>query len=321
MRLLLTAIGRRVELIRHLKENFEVIGVDCSNLNAGKDFVDKFYKIPKVTEENYVDNLIDICKREKIDVIVPLFENEFNILDEARERFAKINTLLLLSSKEVLEICNNKMKTFCYFSNKNIVVPKVYEIIEIEKIIKSKSIECFPLIIKPSCGMGSRGVFKINNIKELEFFKSYVKDGIIQQFISGTEYTVDVLVDLSGKPVYIIPRERIEVKAGEVVKSATVKDSQIIEETKKVLSALREINKDGLTTAGPLTIQFIRDNNNKLYLLEINTRFGGGVTLSIKSGANYSKKIKDMINNVPLSYCDDFEELTMMRYEEAVYIK
>ncbi len=72
MNLLLTSIGKRIELIEHLKSRFRVIGADASGLNAAKRFVDSFYHIPKCHEDGYVDALLSICEREAVLLLVPL---------------------------------------------------------------------------------------------------------------------------------------------------------------------------------------------------------------------------------------------------------
>lgn len=322
MNLLLTSIGKRVQLIKHLKQSFNVIGVDAGELNPAKSFVDKFYKIPKANEDGYIESLLHICEEEKIKVIIPLYEGEFDILHNAREKFRNIGTLLLLSNEKILNICKDKQKTYEYFLNSEISNPKVYKEEEIQNILTYGDIDKLPLIIKPKDGMGSDGVYKINNLKELRFFKEYVSNGIVQEYIDGYEYTVDTLVDLNGNPIYIVPRRRLEVRSGEVVKSSTVKDEKIITETKKVIEYLNKLrDKKGLALMGPLTIQFFKKSNGEIYLLEINPRFGGGSPLSFEAGARYGERILEMLKGKQLEYIKDFNEITMLRYEEAVFEK
>lgn len=319
--MLLTSIGKRVQLIKHLKKSFKVVGVDAGELNAGKAFVDEFYKIPKAKESGYVDSLLDICKKEQIKVLIPLYEGEFEILHNARKRFNEIGTLVLLSNGEILEVCKDKRKTYEYFLNSEINLPKVYSEKEVQDIIIYGDINKLPLIIKPRNGMGSDGVFKINNLKELKFFKDYVEDGIIQEYIEGSEYTVDVITDLKGEPVYVVPRKRLEVRSGEVVKSSTCKDEKIINETLKVMRHLNKLrNSEKLGLLGPLTIQFFKKSNGEIYLLEINPRFGGGVPLSFEAGANYGQRILEMLRGEKLEYIENFKEIIMLRYEEANFI-
>lgn len=321
MNLLITSIGKRVQLIKHLKKSFTVVGVDAGELNPAKAFVHKFYKIPNAKGNGYIEAILDICKKEEIKVLIPLYEGEFEILHNAREKFENIGTLLFLSNNKILNICKDKIKTYKYFLNSEINIPKIYSEDEIQYIVTYGDIDKLPLIIKPKDGMGSNGVYKINSIKELIFFREYIKNGIVQEFLDGDEYTVDALVDLKGDPIYVVPRKRIEVRAGEVVKSSTVKDENIIDETIKVIEYLNKLrDKNGLGLTGPLTIQFFKKNDGKICLLEINPRFGGGVPLSFEAGADYGQKISEMIEGKNLEYIKDFKEITMLRYEDAVYL-
>jgi carbamoyl-phosphate synthase large subunit len=319
--ILITSIGKRVQLINHLKKNFKIIGVDAGDTNAGKYFVDEFYKIPKATQSDYICSLLKICVKEKVDLLVPLYEGEFEILNLARKQFEEIQVKVILSSSKVVEFCKDKRKTAKYFESFNIKNPKIYDENDVNAIIKSKDVSKFPLFIKPEDGMGSSDAFKINNIKELEFFKEYISKPIIQNCIIGEEYTVDCLVDLKGKPIYMIPRVRMEVRSGEVVKSRTVRDMSIIDEADKVIKALNELKDENNNGAiGPLTIQFFKTTENEIYLLEINPRFGGGVPLSFECGADYGKALVDMLENTKIDFENTFEIKTMLRFDDAIYI-
>lgn len=318
--LMITSIGKRVQLIEHLKKHFKIVGLDAGEINAARHFVDKFYKIPKAVEKDYINEILKICKSENADAIIPLYEGELSILNKFRDEFEKTNTKLILSNEKIIDICKDKNKTFKYFSKEHISTPYTYSQAEISNIINMNDESKFPMFIKPVDGMGSSHTFKISNFKELIFFKDYVKNGIIQECIVGDEYTVDTLVDFQGKPIYIVPRLRIEVRSGEVVKSKTINDKNIIKETLKIVELLNKLKDErGNSTCGPLTIQFFKTNENKIYLLEINPRFGGGVPLSFESGADYGKALYDMLDNKAIIFDNKFEEKIMLRYDEAVF--
>ncbi|MGN2369749.1 ATP-grasp domain-containing protein [Clostridium cagae] len=313
MKVLLTAIGKRVQLINHLKGSNDVIGVDCGDLAPAIQFVDKFYKIHKYNEKEYIDDLIKICKKEKVDLLIPLYEKEFSILCENRGKFKDVSTILLLSNKDIIEICNDKWKTYKFFLDNNINTPISYCKNDIEQFLECEKVKImqFPLIIKPRDGMGSSNVFKINSIKELEFFKEYVDNYIIQQYVDGIEYTIDVLCDLKGNVISIVPRERIEVRSGEVCKSKSVYDKRIINSTLDLCQKLKGI--------GPLTIQCILTKNNEIKFIEINPRFGGGVPLSFECGVDYGKFFNMFVEGKEASpIIGEFEQKTMLRYDEAV---
>lgn len=306
MNLLLTAIGKRIQLIKYLKNDFKVIGVDCSNLTPASYFVDKFYRVQKYYEEKYVDTLLDICKKEKIDILVPLFENEFSILDENRDEFREIGTYLMLSDKRVLDICKDKWTTYQFFIENNISTPKSY-------LNTHDCIDKFPLFIKPRQGMGSKHSYKINNIKELDFYFELIDNPIIQEYMEGTEFTIDCICDLEGNVISAVPRERIEVRSGEVSKSKTALDFDIINAVIDLCTKLKAI--------GPITIQCMKQNDGSIKFIEINPRFGGGVPLSFEAGVDYGQILKDIARgNDVKSIIGQFKEITMLRYDEAVFI-
>lgn len=315
MNVLMTAIGKRVQLIQHLKTRFRVIGTDVSPLNPAKKFADAFYLVPAYREPEYIKELLQICSREKVDLLIPLYELEFPKLCGARALFEAAGVKLLLSETEVIQICNDKYQTAAFFERCQIPAPKTYEQKELSGAEEHNW--KYPLIIKPLNGMGSEGVFKIQNRNELDFFLGYVEHPIVQECVQGTEYTIDVLCDFQGRPVYIVPRIRLEVRSGEVVKSRTCRQELVIRETTALLEKLNQEGK----VIGPMTIQcFVSEDLRSLHFIEINPRFGGGVPLSFEAGADYASAIKAMAEGKDVPYQEEgIRQLTMLRYDQAVF--
>lgn len=303
MNIMITSIGRRVQLIEHLKETFTVVGVDASSQNAARYFVDRFFVIPRCDEEGYINELLKIALENDVKLVLPLYEREFGILCDNRSLFEEKGIKILLSDREIIEICNDKMKTQEFF--------------EKEKILAPKLTEQAPAVVKPINGMGSQGVFIVNNNEELEAAKvlSY-SEYIIQEKISGTEYTIDVLCDFGGNVVAAVPRVRLEVRSGEVAKSRTDRNQEVINKTVELVAKLNTYGK----VIGPITVQCFLTENREIVFLEINPRVGGGVPLTFKAGINYGKYLEKFANGYIHSkgICE-FEELAMMRYDMAVY--
>lgn len=311
---LFTSIGRRVELIKAFKESYEthgvkskVFGVDTApSLAPASYFVDRCFKVPKAKEEGYVDSLLAICEAEKVDLLIPLFEPEFLLLDARRFEFARINTCLLLSERRVIETCSDKFKTYQFFINNGIKTPYTWLQEALPEMIR------YPLFIKPRTGMGSQGAKKVESSEELQFILQHEIDFLIQEHIPGKEYTLDILADLEGQVLSVVPRERLEVRAGEVSKSRTLYRLDLIEQGKRIVEQLGAI--------GPVTVQCI-DNGKELNWIEINPRFGGGVPLSIRAGVDYPYLLYQMVNmqDVKPLLGKYNHNLTMLRYDQAVY--
>lgn len=309
--ILFTAIGRRVELVQAFQTSLRsqgvpvrVIGTDCQpELAAAAYFADSHYRVPRVTGADYPQMLLEICRRERVDLLIPLYELEFLILDAWREQFQQSGVLVLLSSRPVLETCGDKYQTYQFFKDRQFRSPRTW----LSGQLPAKPV--FPLFAKPRSGMGSAGVCKILNAADLA---RYGADGLIQEYIDGTEYTLDVLADLTGRVLAVVPRERLEVKSGEVSKSRTVKRADLIEEGQRMVEALGAI--------GPVTLQCIAAGE-AVYWIEINPRFGGGVPLAIRAGVDYPGLLHRLWKGETVAPVIGWfrEGLTMLRYDQAVY--
>jgi carbamoyl-phosphate synthase large subunit len=314
--ILFTAIGRRVELVKAFKAFFakedieaRVLGVDTNPLLASAGyFVDEVFTVPRVSEAGYITALVEICQMKKVDALVPLFEPEFPILNEHRQDFLDIGTFVLLSNKNVLRICSDKFNTFKFFTESGVKTPTTWLASALSKDV------CFPLFVKPSSGMGSQGAKKVVSSMELDSALGYSKDMIVQQYISGTEYTLDILVDFEGKVLSVVPRERLEVRSGEVSKGKTVERPDLIEQAVYIVEKLGAI--------GPLTLQCM-DTGSEVYWIEINPRFGGGVPLAIHAGVDYPAILYKLAQGEKIiPFLGQYtKNLVMLRYDEAVYTK
>lgn len=306
MKILITAVGRRVQLVNHFKKYFEVIGVDCSEMAPASYFTDYFFVVPPCSDFGYKKAILDVCIKENIDIIVSVHDQECIILDDIRDELKKLGVVLMLPEKRVLDICNDKWQTYKFFMENGIDSPKSF-------LIPDEASARFPLFIKPRVGMGSQNSYKVDTEEELGFYYSHIFNPIIQQYVEGTEYTLDCICDNDGNVISIVPRLRMEVKAGEVQKSKAVKDEQIIQKGKEVCEKLKYM--------GPLTIQCFKTGTGEILFTEINPRMGGGVPLSIEAGVEYGRIFEDMVSGrkvKPIIGC--FNELTMLRYDEAVFI-
>ncbi|HWJ78052.1 MAG TPA: ATP-grasp domain-containing protein [Niallia sp.] len=316
MNILFTSSGRRVALLNYFKKvyqeqniNGKIITADLKNNAPSAYFSDKHLIVPRISSPNYVEELLRICKQESIHLIIPLIDTELILLAKNRHLFDKLDVKVLVSSVELNQIASDKIKTFKFFVENGIPSPKVYTSDELQ----NKAYK-FPLLIKPLDGSSSNGVTKIHNEKELNFFISYVQNAMVQEFVEGTEYTVDVMVDFKGNIKTIVPRMRLETRAGEVSKGVTVKNDLIINAVEEVVNLLPQ-------PVGCLTLQCFKKNNGEITFIEINPRFGGGIPLSIEAGANFplwtiQVTKGEVFNDQDYSWKDN---LTMLRFDEAVF--
>ena len=178
----------------------------------------------------------------------------------------------------------------------------------------------FPLFIKPVDGSASLFTFRVDDQEALTFLSTHVPRPIIQEFVIGPEFTLDLFIDLDSNVRAVVPRKRLEVRAGEVSKSQIVIDTEILKAGLKAGEALAAIG--GL---GPINVQSIwpTEEGGGGKFIEINPRFGGGSHLSLKAGYPFPQWIIEMILGLELSPLphDLNDGLTMLRYDEAIFVR
>jgi carbamoyl-phosphate synthase large subunit len=317
--ILISSAGRRVSLLKLFKR--AMIKLNLKGLIYAVDIrldapaihvADEYQIMPKVTDKSYIEKLIKYCIEKKISLVIPTIDTELCVFSKAKARFEKYNIKVLISSNQFNITFTDKLATHLFFEKNQITSPKYYTFDEAKKL----SFSNYPLILKPNYGSGSIGVTKVNNLKELIFFSAYLNKPLIQEFIEGNEYTIDTLVDFSGKIRCVVPRLRIETRAGEVSKAVTVNDSKIIQSVYEMSDALRG-------ASGCITIQCIKKKNKDIKFIEINPRFGGGFPLSAEAGADYPLFILKMLinanfdRNLQDSWLDGY---SMLRYDDAIFI-
>ncbi len=315
IRLLFTGAGRRIELVQAFKQaalaadiNLKIYGADMTNSAPALAFCDFTRLVCGMREDGYIDELLKICVDDKIDMLIPTIDTDLLVLAQNKHRFENVGTKVLVSAEDKIAICRDKNLTADFFVECGLKAPAT--------VADYNNYECtFPCFIKPKDGSSSINAFKVNNQEELLVYSHLVKDYIIQPFIDGTEYTVDVFCDYEGNPVTIIPRIRLAVRAGEVLKTQIVLDEKIIEETRSIIEKFKP--------CGPMTVQLIREKKSgDDYYIEINPRFGGGSTLSMKAGSQSAAVVLGMLDGkkYQFSNAEVLDNAIYSRFDQSVCV-
>lgn len=316
MRILFTSVGRRVELIqvfrsaaKELNVDLTIYGVDISDTAPALFFCDQKIKICRITDQDYIPSLLRICKKEKIDAIIPTIDTDLLLLSQHKTSFETIGTKVFISAEDKIKICRDKRTTAEFFDEIGLLSP-----VPVDDYKKYNG--DFPAFIKPKDGSSSINAYKVNDESELETYSKEVPDYIVAPFIEGVEYTVDAFCDFDGNPIFITPRIRLAVRSGEVLKTEIVQDEKIIEETKIIIKEFKP--------CGAITIQLIRQHNTeKDYFIEINPRFGGGAPLSMKAGADSAVALLRLLKKEKLTYMDGAAEdgAVYSRFDQSIRVK
>lgn len=299
MNILLTSVGRRGYLVEYFKEALNGRGeIHVSNSDSKSPafkYADKHVITPLIYDTNYIDFLLEYCIKNKIKLVISLFDIDLYVLAVNKKKFEEKGIIIVVSDSRFIKVCNDKWLTYNYLKENNISTPKTF--LSVKKVVESiENGELkYPLIVKPRWGMGSLEIYTADNRDELKLFyekvkrdikKSYLKfesdqdinnSVIIQEKIIGQEFGADIINDLNGDYKNSIIRKKIAMRAGETDIAEIIENESIKDITKKIAVCSRHI--------GNLDIDILCDGN-MYYVLEMNARFGGGYPFSHLAGVN-----------------------------------
>ena len=304
MNILLTSAGRRSYLVRYFKEALgdagEVHAANSSPDSPALKFADKAVVTPLIYDDNYINFLKAYCKENRINAILSLFDIDLPVLSKHKEEFDQIGVTVIVSGEEVIDICNDKLKTFNFLKRNGFNAPSTFTNPSEAKEALAEGRISYPLILKPRWGMGSISIQEADNEAELflfyekvrrDIFKTYLsfesnqdKDNcvLIQEKLKGREHGLDVINDINGNYQTTIVKRKIAMRSGETDCAETIESDVLSDLGKRISEKLKHVGNLDMDV-------FLVDGVP--YVLEMNARFGGGYPFSHLAGVNMPKAI------------------------------
>ena len=313
--ILITSAGKRVALTRHFKETLsrffpkaKVYTTDMHPDMAPAAYVsDRCFAVPCVKSPEYPDILLSLCREHGVGMVVPTIDTEIMVLAALKERFAKEGIHVIVGDTSFVGLCRDKRNTGAFFESRGIRVPHSID----------KHHPTFPLFAKPYDGSLSTNLHFITKPEELTDDILHDDKLLFMEYIDRKvykEYTVDMYFGRDHEVKSIVPRERIEIRAGEINKGRTAKNA-IVPYLKERLA-----HTDGCV--GCICMQlFFHPDTRDIVGIEVNPRFGGGYPLTYMSGANYPELlIREYLLGERIAYNDSWTDgKLMLRYDDAVF--
>jgi carbamoyl-phosphate synthase large subunit len=315
--ILITSAGRRVSLVRFFQKELKQFFYDAKvfTTDANPDYAaacrisDGAFKVKRVSEPNYIEELIDLALANGIKMIIPTIDTELLILSQNKKLFEQKGIIVVVSDYEIVKIFRDKRLTHQFFEKYFINCAKEY----------SKDNYQLPIYIKPFDGSRSIDnyiVFKEEQLTEYHFANDKLMFLEYLDHKKHTEFTIDLYYDKNSELKCLIPRQRIEVREGEVNKAVT-KETFFL---KDLWEKMKKI--DGFI--GCITFQvFVNLDNQKIFGIEINPRFGGGYPLSYLAGGNFPKWLIEeyFFENKSIGPFHSWEkDLMMLRYDDEILV-
>ena len=317
------------------ERNIRIVGMDMTSDPSAKFLVDKFYKVPPVSDDRYIDNVLEICKKETVDIYFPSISAEVLKVSERRKEFDTLGIILSISNEESVSIANNKLHTYQVLEKANIPVPKYFAVHSVDDFIEGCKYMGYPdkaVCIKVVNSSGSRGVRIIDakksrydifvHEKPNSFYTSYddmlsilrsvpqIDELMLVEAMHGPEYTVDMLAD-HGTILYEVGREN-------VVSLMSIAQESVIKYDEHAYKVARDVVKL-LKMDGNVGIDFMRDDHDVAVLMDINPRTTATLSLLAAGGLNLRYlRIKQLLGE-PLPQCEPIYGTRIKRRYGEIY--
>jgi carbamoyl-phosphate synthase large subunit len=297
--ILFTCAGRRNYLINYFREAIgndgKIFAADMSLSAPAMVDADVAILVPSFYSDNYIEELKTIIKKHNIKAVVSLNDLELPILSKHKNELEACGAKVIVSSEKVIDITFDKVETFNFLKSIGLETPLTYTTLEdVKNAIQNKEVD-FPLVVKPRWGSASIGIDFPESIEELDLafklqqrklkksilntvsLQDFDHAILIQEKIDGIEYGMDIVNDFKANYFGTFVREKISMRCGETDKAISRIDERFEDIGNQISNHLKHL--------GSLDCD-IFVTKDKIYVLELNPRFGGGYPFSHEAGIN-----------------------------------
>ena len=315
MNILILSVGTRNKVVQYFKRNFEgygnVVVTDMSLVAPAIYDADKFYQVPSMTSNGYIDVIFDICKKENISAIMSLIDPELSLLAKHAKEFEDIGVKVIGSTYELCERCLDKWEMYKWLKSHGYKCARSY--MDKNEFYRdlNEGLITFPVFVKPARGSASISISKVHDKETIDNLFDHEEGLMIQEFMDGVEIGVDCYIDLVSKElVSVFCKEKIVMRAGETDKAVSIKDDTLFKLVERFIS------DSGFV--GQIDIDVFKVDG-EYYISEVNPRFGGGYPHAYECGANHMKMIRNNLQGIANEkHIGEYEEgVYMMKYNEV----
>ena len=307
MNILLTNPGRRTYIIsflldlRSLYPDLVIHLADCNQFSATKyvSNVTVNHLVPPVLQDGdvYIQSILSLCLQHNINTVIPLSDLDLNLLSTNKEKFLRFGCHVIVSDVALISNCFDKLRFHKYCLANNILTPSIITTPE-------KWTGEYPLVKKHIYGSGSSGFMLIKSPKQLCYYDPSVD--LLQEFIKGQEYGIDILNDLDGNFITASAKKKLLLRSGETDIAEVVDNPQLSHYAAHLSSITRHV--------GNLDCDVIIDHEyNEVFAIDFNPRIGGGYPATHLSGLDYLNAIICMLLEKPIDFPDNQKLITVIK--------
>jgi carbamoyl-phosphate synthase large subunit len=318
--------------------SYRILAVDSSPLAAGLYRSDVGLIVPKASDPEYINSVINHLKNNDVDALFVGSDEELMAIATAKKRIeSESPTKVLVPGLDIIKIARDKWETYKFLKDNDLSCAE--SCLPENKYEFTKEFG-FPLVVKPREGFGSVNFFVTESTNEMEYALTKIQDygwkPMLQEYLPGLddEFTTGVTIDKNGK--YIMSSISIKkyLKGGQTYK-AFIDDYPVVRS-----SAENVAEKLGVTGAVNIQAKYIPNaeltrttaefearnlneslQDGRMKIFEINPRFSATCPLRSYAGINEPDIVfRNVVFDEKIERFSNYRKLVCMRYWNEVYV-
>lgn len=312
-----TCVGRRVQLVRHFRRicldagiTCTILGLDCEPARASAAYYcDRMIAVPPGNHVDFPEAIRQVVRKCGVGLLIPLADSDLQGLADIRHEIAQLNCLPACCGPKTTQITRDKLNTYHWLHDCGLGTPYTQTLAE-----ALQTRPPLPAFVKPRYGSAGKNTLLLDSWQLQDWMRARADTFVVQEALDGQEFTVDAFIDPDRRVHSVIPRMRLEVRGGEVVKSQVRMDPEIIRQATRIAANLPD-------AFGVINIQGFLRPSGQINWTEVNARFGGGSPLSIEAGARFHQWLVELALGQPVDYAVSIADgMVMLRFDDAVYL-
>jgi carbamoylphosphate synthase large subunit len=314
-----------------------IIATDMTVPCVAQYLADKFYEVPSGSSPDYLERMLDICRKESVEVVFPASHEEALALTKNREVFKEIGTEIASSKYSVLELACNKKLAYQKLKDAGLPCPKFYAVntfAEFEKAAYELGIDDGKVVMKTLVTRGGRGTrvltkestvglllnekpgfleqnyeFVCQMLRELD--EAHFPDLVLMEYLPGEIVSVDFLAK-AGRALIVVPKIRVFGNASQTLVGRVKRDPVIEESITKISEAFGfDYN---------VNIEMAYNREGTALPFDFNPRIAASVAFCSAAGANLIYFALKMALGEEVPKVEVKDGVMMLRYFKELYV-
>ncbi len=319
MKLLVPGAGGKPLHIAAFQDVPEIEAVVVTEVHPwayGTFVADRSFILPTFADPDFLTKMIEVYRRERCDVCVPIHDGALALLSRHREWLAAEGVRLAMNDRHTVDVASDKWAVHSFFVEHGVPTPETWLLED----FAARPSSTFPAFVKPRFidmrGTSESLYLRLDDRDDVAYVTRKVRGRgdryVVQPFIAGAETNIDFFCDDHGKVKSVVALQRLAATAsGGIARGEIVSNERFLPSVRDITEHLRFWGANQLQA-------FVTADDVTLFT-EINARFSGSSVFVRAAGVDDFKYFVQLLRGVPIDIDERPTPLLMSTWDSPFF--